>query len=57
MAGEDYIYSEHTGLWRGRWLIIKNLLKDRWKYEEIYEESVWLQLWYYVSGVVFRTEN
>lgn len=57
MAGEDFIYSEHTGLWRGRWLIIKNLFKYRWKYEYIYEESVWLQLWYYVSGVVFRTEN
>ena len=56
MAGEDLIYDKKTGIWRGRWLILKNLFKCRWKYEEVYEERVWLQLWYYVSGVLFRTE-
>ena len=54
---DDYIYSECEGGWKEKWHIVKNLFHYRWKYEEIYNESVWKQLWYYVSGYLFKTEN
>lgn len=54
---DDYIYSESEGGWKEKWHIIRNLFHYRWKYEEIYNESVWKQLWYYVSGYLFKTEN
>lgn len=54
---DDYIYSESEGGWKEKWHIVKNLFHYRWKYEEIYNESVWKQLWYYVSGYLFKTEN
>lgn len=57
LYADDYIYSEGGGFWKCRWLVVKNLFKYRWKYEEIYEESVWRQLWWYVSGYLFHTEN
>lgn len=53
----DYIYSESEGDWKEKLHIIRNLFHYRWKYEEIYNESVWKQLWYYVSGYLFKTEN
>ena len=54
---DDYIYNESEGGWKEKWHIVKNLFHYRWKYEEIYNESVWKQLWYYASGYLFRTEN
>lgn len=54
---DDYIYSESEGRWKEKWHIVKNLFHYRWKHEEIYNESVWKQLWYYVSGYLFKTEN
>jgi len=54
---DDYIYSESEGGWKEKWHIIRNLFHYRWKYEEIYNESVWKQLWYYASGYLFKTEN
>lgn len=52
----DYIYSEGEGGWREKLHVIRNLFRYRWKYEEIYEESVWKQLWYYTTGYLFKTE-
>lgn len=54
---EDYIYSEGEGGWKERWHVLKNLFRYRWKYEEIYGQSVWKQLWWYVSGYLLHTEN
>ena len=54
---DDYIYSESEGGWKEKWHIIRNLFHYRWKYEEICNESVWKQLWYYASGYLFKTEN
>ncbi len=54
---EDYIYSADGGGWKEKLHVVKNLFKYRWKYDEIYEESVWKQLWYYATGYLFKTEN
>lgn len=54
---DDYIYSENECGWKEKWHIVRNLFHYRWKYEEIYNESVWKQLWYYASGYLFKTEN
>ncbi len=54
---DDYIYGAGESQWGGRWHLIKSLFKYRWKYEEIYQQSVWKQLWWYVSGYLFHTEK
>lgn len=54
---DDYIYSENECGWKEKWHIVRNLFHYRWKYEEIYNEIVWKQLWYYASGYLFKTEN
>lgn len=53
---DDYVFSSGESGWKNRWHIVKNLFKYRWKYEEIYQQSVWKQLWWYASGFVFKTE-
>ena len=52
---DDYIYNENAGVWKEKWHIVKNLFHYRWKYEEIYKDSVWKQLWYYTTGYLFKT--
>jgi hypothetical protein len=54
---DDYIYNEREGGWKEKWYIVKNLFRYRWKYEEIYKDSVWKQLWYYTTGYLFKTEK
>lgn len=53
---DDYIYSEGESGWKERWHVVRNLFRYRWKYEEIYQQSVWKQLWWYASGYIFKTE-
>ena len=53
---EDYIYNAGENSWKSRWHVIRSLFKYRWRYEEIYQESVWKQLWWYASGFLFHTE-
>ncbi len=53
---DDYVFSSGESSWKNRWHIVKNLFKYRWKYEEIYQQSVWKQLWWYASGFMFKTE-
>lgn len=53
----DYIYGVGESLWGGRWHLVKSLFKHRWKYEEIYQQSVWKQLWWYITGFLFHTEK
>lgn len=53
---DDYIYSAGEGRWGGRWHLVKSLFNYRWKYEEIYQQSVWKQLWWYFTGFLFHTE-
>ena len=54
---DDYIYNAGEGKWRGRLHLIKSLFKNRWKYKEIYHQSVWEQLWWYFTGFIFHTEK
>lgn len=53
---DDYVYSEDGGGWKEKIHIVKNLFKYRWKYEDIYQESIFKQLWWYISGYLFHTE-
>ncbi len=53
---DDYIYNADESVWESRWHLIHSLFKYRWKYKEIYQESVLKQLWWYASGFIFRTE-
>ena len=54
---DDYVFSSGEGGWKNRWHLVKNLFRYRWKYEEIYEESIWRQLWYDATGYLFHTER
>ena len=54
---DDFIYSENEGGLKEKWHVVRNLFRYRWKYEDIYEESIWKQLWYYASGYLFKTEK
>lgn len=54
---EDYIYNAGESVWKSRWHVIRSLFKYRWRYKEIYQDSVWKQLWWYVSGYFLHTEK
>lgn len=54
---DDFIYSAGESRWGGRLHLVKNLFKYRWKFEEIYQQSVWKQLWWYFVGFIFHTEK
>ncbi len=53
---KDYVFSSGEGGWANRWHIVTNLFKYRWKYHQIYEHSIFRQLWFYASGYIFKTE-
>ena len=54
---KDFVFGSCEGSWHNRVHLITNLFKYRWKYEEIYQQSIWLQIWYYVTGYFFKTEK
>lgn len=54
---DDYIYNANETIWQSRWHVIKSLFKYSWKYEEIYQECIFKQLWWYASGYLFHTEK
>ena len=53
---EDYVFGSGKGGWANRFHLIRNMFRYRWKYEEVYQTSVWKQLWWYASGYLFKTE-
>ena len=53
---DDYVFNSGKSGWANRLHLVKNLFHYRWKYEEIYEESIYKQLWYYATGFLFKTE-
>lgn len=53
---ENYTISRSGG-WGERIQIVKNLFYNKWKYEEICQQSIWKQLWWYASGFLFHTDN
>lgn len=54
---EDYVHVAGVSVWMGRWLLVKGLFKNRWKYREIYQQSIFKQLWWYFTGYLFHTEK
>ncbi len=54
---DDYVFSSGKSSWQNRLHIIKNLFNYRWKYEEIYQQSIYKQLWWYAFGFIFKTEK
>ena len=54
---DDYVHVAGVSVWKGRWLLIRGLFKHRWKYNEIYQQSLWKQLWWYFVGFLFHTEK
>lgn len=53
---EDYVFNSGKSSWANRLHLVKNMFHYRWKYKEIYQTSVWQQLWWYASGYLFKTE-
>ena len=53
---EDYVFDSGKSGWANRFHLVKNMFHYRWKYEGIYQTSVWKQLWWYVSGFLLKTE-
>ena len=53
---DDYIYNAGESIWKSRWHVIRSLFKYRWRYEEIYQESIFKQLWWYFTGFLFHTD-
>ena len=54
---DDYVFNSGKSRWTNRIHLVKNIFRYRWKYEEIYEESIYKQLWYYATGFLFKTEG
>ena len=54
---DDYVHVTGASLWGSRLHLINSLFKHRWKYKEIYQQSVWKQLWWYFTGFLFHTER
>lgn len=53
---EDYVFNSGKSGWANRIHLVRNMFRYRWKYEEVYQTSVWKQLWWYASGFLFKTE-
>lgn len=56
LYGEDYVFSSGKSGWANRWHIVKNIFKYRWKYEKVYQMSIYKQLWFYITGYIFKTD-
>lgn len=53
---EDYVFNSGKSGWANRLHLVRNMFRYRWKYEEVYQTSVWKQLWWYACGFLFKTE-
>ena len=56
MFDDDYIFSKGEGKWTQRFHIVSNMMKYRWKYRDICQQSVIRQLWVNILGFFFKTE-
>lgn len=55
---DDYLFNSGKGDWTVRWLLVKNMLiRDRWKYRDIAQESICKHLWENFRGFVFKEEE
>lgn len=53
---KDYVFNSGKSGWANRWHIVRNLFKYRWKYNEIYQQSILKQMWWYATGYLFKSE-
>lgn len=53
----DYVYSKGKGKWYNRLHVVKNMLRHRWKFVEIYEQGVFNMFWMEFKGFLFHTER
>lgn len=53
----DYVYSEGGNKWKVRFHLIRNIFHYKWKFEEIYDQNVWLRLFKDVRGFLFHNEG
>ena len=53
---KDYVFNSGQSKLVNRLHIVKNLFKYRWKYHQIYQESVLKQLWWFAIGFFLKTE-
>ena len=50
---DDYLFNSGKSDWTVRWLLIKNMLtRDKWKYRDIAQQNVWVQLWQNATGFI-----
>ncbi len=54
---DDYIFNTTEGNWQQRFHIVGNMIKYRWKYRDICQQSIVSHLWTSVVGFIFRTEE
>lgn len=54
---DDYIFNTSEGKWYQRFHIVCNMIKYRWKYRDICQQSIVSQLWTNIVGFMFRTEE
>ena len=54
---DDYIFNSAEGKWQQRLHIVGNMIKYRWKYRDICQQSIISHLWTSVVGFIFRTEE
>lgn len=53
---DDYIFNTVEGDWKQRFHIVYNMIKYRWKYRDIAQQSVIKQLWTNLMGFILKTE-
>ena len=50
---DDYLFNSGKSDWTVRWLLVKNMLtRDKWKYRDIAQQNVWMQLWQNITGFI-----
>ena len=50
---DDYLFNSSKSDWTVRWLLVKNMLtRDKWKYRDIAQQNVWMQLWQNAMGFI-----
>ena len=50
---DGYLFNSGKSDWTVRWLLVKNMLtRDKWKYRDIAQQNVWVQLWQNATGFI-----
>lgn len=52
----DFVFSSGQSGWKNRMHIVSNMFRYSWKYHRIAGSSVFVQLWHYATGYLFKSE-